>query len=97
MLQFGNSYMSRLCWAVFCVFRPSEILGRRVLRPVSGFCGRLPFEGVRQRLSGRGFTLRGEDCGRSQSQSVAPQFPNVVVLAPRLIGAGIFLEVRYER
>nr|DAK03205.1 MAG TPA: Spermatid-specific manchette-related protein 1 [Caudoviricetes sp.] len=39
----------------------------RVLQPVSGFCGRLPFEGVRQRLSGRGFTLRGEDCGRSQS------------------------------
>nr|DAS02649.1 MAG TPA: Spermatid-specific manchette-related protein 1 [Caudoviricetes sp.] len=42
-------------------------MGWRVPRPVSGFCGRLPFEGVRQRLSGRGFTLRGEDCGRSQS------------------------------
>nr|DAK42223.1 MAG TPA: hypothetical protein [Caudoviricetes sp.]DAO68872.1 MAG TPA: hypothetical protein [Caudoviricetes sp.] len=46
--------MNRLYWAVFCVFRPSEILGWRVLRPVSGICG-------------RGFTLRGEDCGRSQS------------------------------
>nr|DAK31378.1 MAG TPA: hypothetical protein [Caudoviricetes sp.] len=42
-------------------------MGWRVPRPVSGFCGRLPFEGVRQRLSERGFTLRGEDCGRSQS------------------------------